>query len=281
MQVHEYTIQVTKRSDPVTIWFIGDTHVGASGCALDKLKGTVDLVSSTPDSYWLGMGDYCDFVGFRDPRFDPSQIDQNYRISDLKRLAEKQIHHFCKIMAPIRDKCIGYIEGNHDEKWERHYHWSPVRYLEQWSGGNSRALSCSAIITIRVRDDVARKGACRYAFDIYAFHGYGGARKMGAEINKVIDLMGSYEADIYAMGHAHHLGAQATDRIGKRKSKLALYEKRKAFFLTGSYLKTADIGDSNYAERKGYPPRRLGSPRVIARTISSGTNEDIHLEAMA
>jgi hypothetical protein len=285
MQLHDYTIKVKSRFDPVTIWFVGDCHVGAAGFAREKLKTTVKEIADNPNAYFVGMGDYCDHIGFRDPRFDPAQIDPSYRIADLKKLAEKQLRDFTSIMNPIRDKCIGWLEGNHEEKWQQHYHYSPTYYLQDWSGGQSKALSYSAIITIGIQDaDHAKRNKIRYEFDAYVHHGYGGARTDGADLKKVMDLVASVDADVYAMGHGHKLLTDGYSVVAKRKTRgheLATQEKPKAFFLTGSYLMTLAVGDSGYAERKCYKPTLLGSPNLVVRMKKIAGIEELEFKRVA
>lgn len=285
MQLHDFTIRVKSRFDVVKIWFVGDEHVGASGFAEDKLRQTVQEVKANPNAYVVGMGDYCDFIGFTDPRFDPAQIDPSYRIADLKNIAEKQLRHFTSIMNPIRDRYIGWIGGNHEDQWERHYHYSPVYYLQDWAGGQAKALSYSAIITIKIQDDTkAKENQIRYEFDIYAHHGWGGARTDGADLSKVMGLVASVDADIYAMGHGHKLLTQGYSIVSKRKTrghKLMTQEKPKAFFLTGSYLRTLAPGDSGYAERRGYRPTLLGSPSLEVRIRGVDGKEELEFKRIA
>jgi hypothetical protein len=285
MQLHDYTIKVKSRFDPVTIWFVGDCHVGAAGFARDKLENTVQRIVDNPNAYWIGMGDYCDFISFRDPRFDPSQIDPSYRVADLKRLAEVQLEDFTSIAEPIREKCIGIIEGNHEEKWQQFYHNNPTFLLQIWAGGQCKALSYSAITTISVQDPTsARDNKARYEFDLYTHHGYGGARTDGADLTKVMNLVASVDADIYAMGHGHKLLSDGYSIVGKRKTRgneQATYEKPRAFFLTGSYLKTLAVGESGYAERRCYKPTLLGSPHLNVRKKKVDEGEELDFERVA
>jgi hypothetical protein len=108
-------------------------------------------------------------------------------------------------------------------------------------------------------------------FVIFVTHGSGGGRKPGGKVNKIADISGFVEADILLCGHHH-------DRVGLRTVQLSLdtkgnfVHKERVNVLTGSYLKTYQVGSPSYGARELYPPTAIGSPVITIRPY------DRHLE---
>lgn len=294
MILHEYTIEVPTRNAPVSLWFLGDAHTGALGFAKNKLVDTVGQIKGDPHSYVIGMGDYCDFIGLRDPRFDPSQIDSQYKVADLSTLADKQLQQFKDILNPVRDRIIGWLEGNHEEKWEKFYHFSPTRNLEAWAWEHNKqckALSGEALVRVCIK--VKNESKARYRVLVYVTHGWGAARTEGADLNKVVELQKSVDADVYAMGHGHKMLHLGYSRVGMMDTRqrggldLRTMERPLAFFLTGSYLRTYAKGESGYAARRGYRAVKLGSPRLIMKVTqhykraNRSTSDELVFEGIA
>ena len=82
--------------------------------ANEKLKKAIELIEKDGDA-WIGLGDYVDCINHRDPRFNPQEISERYSIKDLEDLPRRQSDHFLSAIAPIKDRCLGLIYGNHED----------------------------------------------------------------------------------------------------------------------------------------------------------------------
>ena len=100
---------------------------------------------------------------------------------------------------------------------------------------------------------------------IYATHGWGGARTIGAKIKKTEDLVLAVHADCYVLSHDH---TQAVHRLNmlepadfgavlRSGGNPFLKIKRKLLVNTGGFIEYA-----GYIQRKGYTPQDLGTPRI-------------------
>jgi len=254
MQAVSYVIQC-KRGDRFPLYFIGDIHKGISHCAIDELKAAIALVKKDKNARWVGMGDYIDAVIYTDAkRFDPRTIEGD--ISHLSNTVKNQCDSFLEDVKCIKDQCLGLIEGNHEATIaKRSGVLDPTYYMAKELG--VKYLGYNAIILLTFR-----RGRVGMDFTIYVHHGYGGGRKMGSNMNKLLDLAGGIDADLYVMGHVHDKVITEAERwyITRKKGHIEPRIKRIHFMLTGSFLKTYKIGPDSYAEKSAFPPTATGVP---------------------
>lgn len=268
MELIESRIVLETRFKPWQLHFIGDSHVGSLAFDKEALEAKVEQVRSTPDAYWIGMGDYIDAIGYRDKRFDPRDIDPEMRVRDLDDIFNWQARAFLRIVEPIRSRCLGMLTGNHEESVRLYSSTDPVRSLAEWFGVPD--LRYAATVRIQVLDQVeARKGAQRYSVIVYCHHGFGGGRKVGGKVNKIVhdvsDLAPA-NADITAMGHVHDdtAGKKAWLEI-PREGDLCIVPRQRVWVLTGSYRKNWHQGATTYNEKSGFPMVNMGSPHVLVK----------------
>jgi len=240
-----------------TIVPIGDIHFGHRNVDLDKLRNTIKFVEKTERCLWLGMGDYADAITVKDRRFDLNSVNPDYATPD------KQYRFIRSIFAPIKEKCLGLLDGNHDYiHWKQHNH----NYVD----GLAYDLGVPYLgINAYVRLVFTRKSGKRKKqnrFDIYCHHGWTGARTVGGRINRITDLANIFpNLPLYLMGHVHLLGP-APPRIQLSvDSRLNVTELRQNFVFTGSYLKGYMPDATSYVEAKTYVPTTLGSPTITIK----------------
>lgn len=284
MGVHERTIIIPTRNTSLQVWFIGDTHVGSRDFVKHKLDYTVKRIADNPNAYWIGMGDYCDFIGYNDPRFDPDMIDPDYRIDSLRRLAETQMRHFLKLIEPIREKCLVILIGNHEDQWERRYHYDIGTHIAERMNKDCKAIGYEGFFRLKVADGASiKRKASRYKIDFYLHHGYGGARTTGANLNKIEAMAADKDVDVLAMGHCHKLAADASlVRVGLRGDSSKMQERPLAVLLTGSYQALHNPSNtSSWAARKGFKTTKLGSPRLVISVLQHFKNDELIFEGIA
>ena len=252
MKVIEFKTKIKSRSDHIKLIPLGDIHLGAKGCEETILQETIDYIKNTPNTYWLGMGDYCDYINISDKRWGDNVADW-ITVADLSNLAKVQADKFLEYVYPIRYKCIGLLEGNHEETIRRRYQHSIADYIA--TEMNVANLS----YTTHIRWNIIRKQSHRNIY-IYASHGAGGGRYLGAKINRLTGTCIGFEADIYLMGHVHEKLVHTIPslRIYGHGDNMRHIDNNKYFILTGTFLKTYENNARSYGEKTMYNPTALG-----------------------
>lgn len=117
-------------------------------------------------------------------------------------------------------------------------------------------------------------------FTVWATHGWGGARTIGAKVKKVEDLVFAADADIYVLSHdhtqvIHRLNVLRPPRGANLTFGRPIYIQidRKLLVNTGGFVQY-----SGYIRRKGYTPQDLGTPRIRLeiKKIKHIFHKDLH-----
>ena len=104
--------------------------------------------------------------------------------------------------------------------------------------------------------------------NIFSAHGNVAGRKGGSKINRLEDLMGSFEADIYMLAHGHKKITHSASILEvPHCGELRLKTKKRVGFMTGSYLRSYQQGANCYAEKGLFPPSDLGCMCVVIKPI--------------
>lgn len=125
------------------------------------------------------------------------------------------------------------------------------------------------------------KGRHRAMVWIYATHGWGGARTIGAKVNKAEELAKIVRAHIYVISHDHtpniHPGDWWEPPIGGIRFDRPIYEQRvrRLYVNTGGFV---DYG--GYIRNKGYTAQPLRTPRVRIE-LKQSYEEDWHIDVHA
>jgi len=251
------------RTDEWRLYVVGDVHLGNKACDEAALLRTVGAIASDPRALWVGMGDYCDFINLTDPRFDADSLAKWIRVSHLADLSACQRDRLLSHLAPIADRCIGLVEGNHERAILRHYERNI--YSEIVTGIKAKAglkpddvlgLGYSGWVMLHFyRSDERRRGTL---LKIHVHHGHAGGRKLGGKANALQDRLWTHDADLVIMNHCHDEVAASVAVQAVRGDKV-VNEVRKGVY-GGSFL-----GQAAYAEERGYPPQPVDHPVVILR----------------
>jgi len=102
---------------------IGDIHIGNKGCVENQFAKVIQHVQETDNCYWIGMGDMCDFINMKDPRFAVDELAGWVKREHLGDLVAAQRDRLLEMLEPIAHKCLGLVEGNHER--------SILRYTER------------------------------------------------------------------------------------------------------------------------------------------------------
>jgi predicted phosphodiesterase len=247
-----------KEKDEWRLWIVGDIHLGNRACAVRRFRETVDKIKQDPRSIWIGLGDYAEYIGYRDVRFDPDCVSEDVKVTDLGRLGRVHQQAFIEEVVSIKDKCVGLLKGNHEDAYERHNHMANL-HDETCETLGVRNLGYSCFIDI-----VFKTQKHEYPFRLVAHHGAGYATTTGGKLNKLIKFMNAFPlADICIMGHVHEKLQHPRPIIAADAACKKLIEIMQLGIVGGSYLRTYHEGEAGYGEKKLYSPVALGSPAVI------------------
>jgi hypothetical protein len=199
------------------------------------------------------MGDYCDFITKNDKRYDTSGLAPWVKKEDI---VESQREWVVSVLDPIKDKCIGMIEGNHEVSIRLSHQHDVYSHICDDLGVTHLGYSCFADLIFN------RKGAQGTTqFRGRLEHGSGWAQTDGAKLNRLKKGMRGFEADFYAMGHLHDIKVDVSsplltvDRTGKIVSKVRVAA------MTGCWLKTYEQGQrACWGEQRGFDPSPIGCP---------------------
>lgn len=270
------------RKDVFRIVYMSDLHLLAKACAEHDIIRQRDAILNDPYTFWIGGGDYGEFIGFGDAkRFDPDAVDEKVKVADLAQLGKVTYTKVRDLFMPIRDKCLGMIVGNHEKQYMRRLQQEDLHgWLCSELGVPNLGYSCfmdvifcrttGQSIVPRFADSIPpRRGKIRHSgsssFRIWCHHGAGAAQTKGGKINRLVSFMRHFDADIFFMGHVHdQMGARIQVLTADSKCE-KLQNREKIGVISGSYLKTYAQGVTSYGEQKGYEPTTLGAAWVSIR----------------
>lgn len=257
-------------------WFylipIGDTHIGNMGFDEEKLRKLVKWISEKKNVYWMGMGDYCECINYTDKRFDPQQVPPWLR-DKMDNMISSQVAKFVEILKPIKDKCLGLHEGNHDKKIRIKNQYDVV--YEIWRAFGIKDLPMlkdAAITRLQFLTHYTSKKSPSYTFDIFSVHGNTGGRMGGAKVNRLEQLIGFFEADIYLMAHSH-IKLTESKMLLYADSNMNLKYRKKILAVTGCFLNGYTQGSTSYVEKMMLPPTCTG----VVKIMLNPRKKDIHI----
>jgi len=273
-----------KNNDVIEIIPIGDTHLGSIACLEKELAKIIDHIATHENSYWIGMGDYCEFINMSDPRFDPGSLATWIKLSDLKNLSMVQKEKFLSMIKPIAHKCLAMVKGNHEgviQKFYEHDIYSAIVTEVKKMGGMSEdtklAIGMYGWLSLKIYLGNTKISGCRNV-KINLHHGFTGGRLSGAKALNMQRWLWSHDADVVIWGHTHNkmLQPEAVEILAKN-DKIIIQER--IGIISGTYLAGVVEGASTYSEEKGYLPLPAGkTPKLYIKITTHKPRPNITAE---
>ena len=273
MEVIQKVIKHPSRTDKYYLYPLGDLHLGVMHCDENLLKAKVKEIKETPNAYWLGMGDYGDCVTPSDFKRWEGRIVAPWMRDHIDNIGPTQVEYVDDILSPIWGKCLGLIEGNHDDNIRRYNHYDFMTELLKRANGKREppwdkvpyaGVQCFVNLQFHRVKTTQQSSPHVDQVIIHARHGEGSAHTSGARALAVLRLAQTFvNANITLMGHLH--GQEAPDL----PERLILKNRQIKSFdgiatMTGAWLKAYAQGvPPCYLERWGTPPSQLGCPRIV------------------
>jgi predicted phosphodiesterase len=250
------------RGDTFRLYPLGDVHLGNAAADEKLFRSVVARIAADENAYWLGLGDYCDFVNRTDPRFDPHSLPSWVKMVHLGDLARAQSDRFLDIVEPIAHKCLGLVEGNHERAIEKYYErsiYSDIVAGIKTRGGfpleHQLAFGYSGWLMLHFyrSEDDRRCSLVRVSLH----HGFVGGRLAGAKALSMERWLWTHDCDLAIFGHSHNTMVQV-ESVESVRGERVVHDHR-----IGLYSGTFMDGGARYSEVKGYLPLPITQPHII------------------
>jgi hypothetical protein len=237
---------------------LGDLHLGNAGTD-ENLVMQVAQRLQEPGTYWIDLGDACDFINVRDPRFDPTALPDWVEVCDLADLPSAQTRRYVDIFKPVMSTCLVRLCGNHEGTIRQKYERDIYTELNRLVGlPRERALGYGGFMRLRVY----RQTGHSWTLTFFLHHGAGGGQLAGAKALRLERLPMAFEADIYAIGHTHTKLVLQKRRVGLNPRGNKLIDKPLIMVNVGAFMRAYTAEQDGYAERKMLYPQGLGPVEV-------------------
>ncbi|MDZ4768374.1 MAG: metallophosphoesterase [Chloroflexota bacterium] len=266
-------VEYTSKPQLFRLWHLTDWHLGARACDEALLERHISMIAADPHALWIGGGDYIDCVARKgDKRYE--EATQAAWLRGENDVIDAQCERFFKLVAPIADKCVALVNGNHEHNALRYYdrdvYKHLVRGVARMTGRemNTLAIGIGGFVVLRfMRKSKQSDAAAYWSMHIFAHHGAGGGRLAGGDALSLERTLGDYAADLVLLGHRHKhrvvnrniveptdQGARVVKRVG---------------VMSASYLRSFILDDdfvvTTYPEHLLLPATEVGAvPIVVA-----------------
>ena len=175
---------------------IADTHIGDAQSDMKLLQERIEHIRDTKNAYCVLNGDILNNA-------------TKTSVSDIysETLSPMQSVNKAKEMfMPIHDKILYINSGNHEQ---RTYQKEGIDLLQLFAIEMNLADKFtpeSAVLFIQFGKHNKQNGknkVRKVCYSIYSLHGRGGGRKEGSKINRLADMAGIVDTDIYIHSHTH------------------------------------------------------------------------------
>lgn len=171
-------------------WHIGDKH-----CDMALIKSLVNHIQNKDNAYCILNGDLMNNA-------TTASVSDTYA-ENLPPM--EQLEQICELINPIKNKVLFVSQGNHESRTYRS------------DGIDLTAVMCKEL---GIYDKYAREGGVLFlrlgsahnnhgdkkrqvAYSFYITHGSGGGKRIGGKANRLEDMAGIVNTDIYIHAHTH------------------------------------------------------------------------------
>jgi len=173
--------------DQLQLIQITDMQMGHRACKVDRVIEYRDWVLAEPNRYMIWTGD----------NVDAAHMLSKGTTWDNLGDPQSQVFEFAEIWAPAAHRIVGYVGGNHERR--------PLTTFGDLGRLIAAILrvpysSGKQLIDIKFGE---RDGHRNDVFRISQWHGFGGARTIGAVTTNLTRFASDGDSHVYLMGHHH------------------------------------------------------------------------------
>ena len=227
---------------------LGDVHLGAPTCEIDKFIGTIDYIRDSGALVVL-MGDLMECA---------SRHSVGAGWVEQIATPQRQLDFLAEVLGPIASQTLVLLEGNHEFRVWRQTGIQIAKVLAKMLGVSYGGYSCFIKLKVMKQNYV-----------IHAQHGSSNAWYPHTKLTAAMRTSNHTEADVFLYAHTHELlSLKVPKRYVDLRSRTVKREK-KYYVLTGGFLGY----EGSYAQRKNLYPTQTG----MAKLKFFGDKWDIHI----
>lgn len=223
--------------EPIRILPLSDLHYGDPNANEKMIRGLIKQIADDPACYTILCGDLLNTAvvgGKSDAK------------AEKKRITE-QLVDMADMLAPIKDKILAAVPGNHEERAYKIADVDLTELLMAMLKIPGLYRPTSALLFIRTGK--GRNGG-KVVYSVYVNHGHGGGgRRAGSKVNSLEDLGFVIDADIVIAGHTHLPAVFRKSRLRVVPQTFTAEPQEQVFVNLASAL-----GYGGYGDRAGYQP---------------------------
>ncbi len=245
---------------------IADSHLGSQGIDLDKLNGYVQWIKERDNAFTILNGDI----------INGATKGSSAELYDDLVTPDDAYNQAREIFMPIKDKVLMVTRGNHEEAIYRNVGADYSARLA-YDLGDVPYKPDGGLLGMRLGTDeeVKHTAMCW----VYATHGWGGARTIGAKVKKAQDLSDVANAHVYILSHDHTQNVNRGNILDPPRSRINFNKPCYTSVSRKLYINTGAFGNyGGYVQRKGYTPQDLGTPRIRIEVKRTNENGVAHLD---
>jgi hypothetical protein len=247
-------------TDKVGLWCFGDIHRFTRSCDEDRWKWFLQSAKKkhTPNTYYLGMGDYMDFASAKEQKIFHQAGLHDGTLKDFDDTVKKRNRVLSMELSFMRPNILGLIDGNHN--WTFKDGRTATEDLADRLGTQYLGWLCAYTLKFEIKYANSSKRINVY---IIACHGKAGGKTEGASVNQIDELRRIFPvADFYIEAHDHQRYAKPTDVLvptmsGERGIKYK--QKRQFLCRSGSFKKAYTPDTTGYEIGRLLKPADLGA----------------------
>jgi hypothetical protein len=268
---------------------ICDTHIGAQGADLDRLRKTI-LWGVEHDCYFIGLGDYFDVASPSNRR-----ALQSVTLYDSVRemMDEKMMETLKKglsILRPSRGRWLGLLTGDH--VWQFGTGQTTDTILAEELECKYMGDGAAETILKFEKSKANSEGNYWATCELWLHHGVGYGDSPAAALNRLARIAATFYADAYLIGHQHKKTTAFMPWLRYHTTpKGAVYceEQERPLVACGGYLKGYQLGAkglsgypaSGYVEKRMLVPTALGSTVLFVQPYISAGRAKVRVQVLA
>lgn len=228
----------SERAD-ITLWLIGDVHIGAAECDEKRFKRDIETIAADPNARVILLGD---IINNATKSSVSNVYEERYRPAEAKAIA-------AKLLEPIKDKILAAVGGNHEARSSKEVDDDPAYDIMCKLNLSELYRQNAAFIKVQI-GDTKGYGLRNPTYTIYATHGAGAGTTPGAGANRLQRTQAIFEGiDLFAQGHVHKAMNFYPERIRFDTHNNKVQKRTIACCIAPSYLEYG-----GYAMRASLPP---------------------------
>lgn len=234
-----------KKYPTITLYPIGDLHLGAIGFNEKAWADFCDFISNEPDSYVILVGDMVD-NSTRNTRV-ANPFENKYRPMEQKNI-------LAEYLKPIAPKVLASVDGNHEQRtWKESDQCILYDVLCRLNIETVHRMG-TAFLYLQIGERTNGKRGIRpiSSYNIVVTHGTGGGKLAGSAINNQQRFAYACDGvDVLISGHTHAPSVTKPSKI--------VFDAVRAEIRTEPFL---CVQSSSWLSYVGYPLQKMLAPQT-------------------